>query len=66
MDLNSKLLSEDIYIDGSKIKGSFDIINGNREVFQILLLKMNKKLNIKTDDIINVFKKSNYTTKKNL
>lgn len=62
---NSKLLSEDIYIDGSKIKGSFDIINGNREISN-LIVEDEEKLNIKTDDIIMFSKKATYNKKKSI
>ena len=60
---NSKLVSDNIYITGSKINGSFDIINGERDINN-LIVEDEKILNIKTDDIVMFSKKAIYDKKK--
>ena len=48
---NSKLISENINIIGSKISGTFDLINGKRDIGN-LLVEDKQQLNIKTDNIV--------------
>ena len=62
---NSSLISESIYIVGSKINGSFEIINGKRDISN-LIVEDDKKLNIKTDDIIMFSKKAVFNKKKSI
>jgi len=62
---NSKLISEDIYINGSKINGSFEIINGKRDITN-LIVEDEKKLNIKTDDINMFAKRAEYEKNKSV
>ncbi len=59
---NSKLINEDIFIEGSKINGDFEIINDKRDIAN-LIVEDNKKLNIKTDDIVMYSKKAIYNKK---
>ena len=63
--INSSLISENIYITGSKINGSFEIINGKRDIAD-LIVEDNKKLNIKTDDIEMFSKKAVYDKTKSI
>lgn len=62
---NSKLISENIDITGMQINGSFEIINGKRDIAN-LIVEDNKKLNIKTDDIIMSSKKAIYNKKESI
>ena len=62
---NSKLISDDIYITGSKINGNFEIINEKRNIAK-LYVEDKKKLNIKTDDITMFSKKAVYDKKKSI
>ena len=48
---NSKLLRNNLYIEGSKIEGEFEIIDGKRNIAN-LFIEDHKKLNIKTDDTV--------------
>jgi len=60
---NSKLVSDNIYITGSKIDGTFEIINNKRDIANLNVEDKNK-LNIKTDDIEMFSKKAVYDKKK--
>jgi lipopolysaccharide export system protein LptA len=60
---NSTLISDNINITGSKINGSFHIIDGKRDIAD-LIVEDEKKLNIKTDNIIMFSKKAVYNKKK--
>ena len=60
--LNSKLVSENIYIVGKIINGNFKVIEGKREI-ENLFVEDNDRLNIKTDDIIMFSKKAVYKEK---
>ena len=62
---NSKLVSDNIYITGSQINGSFDIVNGKRDINN-LIVEDEKILNIKTDDIVMFSKKAIYNKKKSI
>jgi lipopolysaccharide export system protein LptA len=62
---NSKLLSDNIYISGSKINGEFEIIDGKRNIAN-LVVEDDKKLNIKTDGIIMYAKKAIYDKKNSI
>jgi lipopolysaccharide export system protein LptA len=62
---NSKLLSDSIYINGSKIDGEFEIIDGKRNIAK-LVVEDEKKLNIKTDDTIMFAKKAIYDKKSSI
>ena len=62
---NSKLITESIYITGSKINGTFQTIDGKRTVGNIEVVDENK-VNIKTDDIIMFSKKAIYNKKKSI
>ena len=62
---NSKLISDNIYITGSKINGDFEIINGKRDISNLVVEDENK-LNIKTDDIEMFSKKAIYDKKKSI
>ncbi len=62
---NSILISENIYITGSKISGSFDEIDNKRDISN-LVVEDNNKLNIKTDDIVMFSKKAIYDKKKSV
>lgn len=62
---NSKLITESIYITGSKINGTFETIDGKRTVGNIEVVDENK-VNIKTDDIIMFSKKAIYNKKKSI
>ncbi len=62
---NSKLVSENILIIGSKIDGSFEIIDGKRDIAN-LVVEDKKKLNIKTDDILMFSKKAIYNKKSSI
>ncbi len=59
---NSKLKSDEIYIEGSKINGSFEIVNGKRNISN-LIVEDNEKLNIKTKDTVMFSKKAVYNKK---
>ncbi len=48
---NSRLLSDDIIISGSIIKGIFNMIDGKRDIAN-LSVEDKKKINIKTNDIL--------------
>ena len=56
---NSELISDNIFIRGFKIDGSFEIIDGKRDIAE-LIVEDEKKLNIKTDDIEMFSKKAVY------
>ena len=60
---NSKLVSDNIYITGSKIDGTFETINNKRDIANLNVEDKNK-LNIKTDDIEMFSKKAVYDKKK--
>ena len=60
---NSKLVSDNIYITGSKIDGTFETINNKRDIANLNVEDKNK-LNIKTDDIEMFSKKAIYDKKK--
>jgi len=62
---NSKLISDNISINGSKINGSFEIINGKRDI-ENLIVEDEKILNIKTEDIVMFSKKAIYNKKKSI
>jgi len=62
---NSKLLSDNIYISGSKINGEFEIIDGKRNIANLVVVD-DKKLNIKTDGIIMYAKKAIYDKKNSI
>ena len=62
---NSKLVSDKIFIIGSKIVGNFEIIDGKRDIAN-LVVEDDKKLNIKTDDIVMFSKKAVYNKKKSI
>ena len=59
---NSSLIRDDIYILGSKINGSFQVIDGKRDIAN-LFVEDEEKLNIKTDDIVMFSKKAIYNKK---
>ena len=59
---NSKLVSDNIYITGSKIDGTFETINNKRDIANLNVEDKNK-LNIKTDDIDMFSKKAIYDKK---
>ena len=48
---NSRLLSDDIIISGSIIKGIFNMIEGKKDIAN-LSVEDKKKINIKTNDIL--------------
>jgi len=62
---NSKLISDKIFITGEKINGSFEIINGKRDVAS-LIVEDDKLLNIKTNNILMYAKKAVYDKKKSI
>ena len=62
---DSKLISENIFINGSNITGTFEIINDKRNISE-LVVKDEKKLNIKTDDLSMFSKKAIYDKKKSI
>ena len=62
---NSKLINDNISINGSKINGSFEIINGKRDI-ENLIVEDEKILNIKTEDIVMFSKKAIYNKKKSI
>ena len=62
---NSKLVSDNILIIGSKIIGVFDVINGKRSI-KNLEVEDNKIVNIKTDDINMFSKKAIYDKNKSV
>ena len=62
---NSKLLSDGIYIGGSKINGEFEIIDGKRNIAN-LIVEDDEKLNIKTNDIEMFAKKAIYDKKNSI
>ena len=62
---NSKLVSDNIYIIGSKINGSFEIIDGKRDIDN-LKVEDEKQLNIKSNEIIMFSKKAIYDKKKSI
>tara|TARA_Y100001970_G_scaffold105870_1_gene132616 strand:+ start:4188 stop:4952 length:765 start_codon:yes stop_codon:yes gene_type:complete len=62
---NSKLKSENIFISGSLIDGAFDIIDGKRDIAN-LVVEDKQKLNIKTDDISMISKKAIYDKQKSI
>lgn len=63
--LNSKLISDNIYISGSEINGNFEVINDKREIAN-LTVEDEKKLNITTDDIVMFSKRAIYNKKKSI
>ncbi len=62
---NSKLISENIFITGSKINGTFEVINGKRDISN-LEVEDELKLNINTDDIEMFSKKAFYDKEKSI
>ena len=62
---NSKLISDNIFITGEKINGSFEIINGKRDIAS-LIVEDNKILNIKTNNILMSAKKAVYDKQKSI
>tara|TARA_Y100000741_G_scaffold78112_1_gene57019 strand:+ start:1991 stop:2755 length:765 start_codon:yes stop_codon:yes gene_type:complete len=62
---NSKLISENINIIGSKISGTFDLVNGKRDIGS-LLVEDKKQLNIKTNNIMMFSKKATYNKNKSI
>lgn len=62
---NSKLVSEDILIIGSIIDGGFEIINGKRNIANLIVTDK-EKLNIKTSDINMFSKKAIYNKNKSI
>ena len=62
---NSKLISENIFITGSKINGTFEVIDGKRDISN-LEVEDELKLNIKTDDIEMFSKKALYDKEKSI
>ena len=62
---NSKLLSDDIYIDGSKINGKFEVIDGKKMIAN-LVVEDQEKLNIKSDETIMFAKKAIYEKKNSI
>ena len=62
---NSKLISDNIYISGSKIDGDFEIIDGKRNIAN-LFVEDDEKLNIKTDEILMFAKKAIYDKKNSI
>ncbi len=60
---NSKLISDNIYIIGSKIDGTFETINNKRDIANLNVEDKNK-LNIRTDDIEMFSEKAVYDKKK--
>jgi hypothetical protein len=62
---NSKLISENINIIGSKISGTFNLINGKRDIGS-LLVEDEEELNIKTDNIMMFSKKATYNKNKSI
>ena len=62
---NSKLISDNIFILGSKINGIFEIIDGKRNISN-LEVQDKKIINIKTDDIDMFSKKAVYDKKKSI
>ena len=63
--LNSKLISDNIYISGSEINGNFEVIDDKREIAN-LTVEDEKKLNITTDDIVMFSKRAIYNKKKSI
>tara|TARA_B100000965_G_scaffold399418_1_gene419345 strand:+ start:153 stop:920 length:768 start_codon:yes stop_codon:yes gene_type:complete len=63
--LNSKLISDNIFINGSKITGTFEIINEKRNISE-LVVEDDEKLNIKTDDLTMFSKKAKYDKRKSV
>ncbi len=61
----SKLINENIYISGSKIEGSFEQVNGKRDVSN-LFVEDKKIVNIKTDNILMSSKKAVYNKNKSI
>ena len=62
---NSELITETIYITGSKIDGSFETIDGKKTIGN-LVVEDEKKVNIKADDIVMYSKKAIYEKKKSI
>ena len=62
---NSRLISEDIDITGNKIDGNFEIIDGVRDIENLFVFD-DKKLIIKTDDIIMNSKRAIYNKQKSI
>ncbi len=62
---NSKLITDSIYITGSKIDGNFETIDGKRTIGDLVVID-EKKVNINTDDIIMFSKKAIYDKKKSV
>ncbi len=62
---NSKLISENIYINGTSIDGNFKIIDGKRDISN-LVVEDNEKLNIKTDDILMSAQKAIYNKQESI
>ena len=62
---NSKLISENINIIGSKISGTFDLVNEKRDIGS-LLVEDEEQLNIKTNNIMMFSKKATYNKNKSI
>lgn len=62
---NSKLITENINVVGSKIDGNFQTIDGKRTIND-LVVEDDKKVNIKTDDIVMFSKKAIYDKQKSI
>ena len=62
---NSKLISENINIIGSKISGTFDLVNGKRDIGS-LLVEDEEQLNIETNNIMMFSKKATYNKNKSI
>jgi len=62
---NSELFSEDIYINATKINGTFEIVDEKRDIVNLFVEDENK-LNIKTDDIVMYSKKAVYNKSKSI
>lgn len=57
--VDSKLINENIYISGSKIEGTFEIIDGKRDISNLFVEDKNM-VNIRTDNILMSSKKAIY------
>lgn len=62
---NSKLITENVKINGSKIQGDFEIVDGKR-VISILKVEDKEKLIINTDEIEMFAKKALFDNKKSI
>ena len=62
---NSRLINDNIFIKGSKINGSFEMIDDKRNIGNLFVEDKNK-LNIKMDDIVMFSKKAVYNKRKSI